>query len=78
MASEVSPENEQFIQHELESGAYQNRTELLDEAVRLLKRRRELQRDIQAGIDSGPSVPGSEVFRRLEKKAHKLARQGRQ
>ena len=78
MASEVSPENEQFIQHELESGAYQNRAELLDEAVRLLKRRRELQRDVQAGIDSGPSVPGSEVFRRLEKKAHKPARQGRQ
>ena len=78
MASEVSPENEQFIQHELESGAYQNRAELLDEAVRLLKRRRELQRDIQAGIDSGPPVPGSEVLRRLEKNAHELARQGGQ
>ena len=78
MASEVSPENEQFIQHELEVGTYQNRTELLDEAVRLLKRRRELERDIQAGIDSGPSVPGSEVFRRLEKKAQDLAQQSSQ
>ena len=78
MAGEVSPENEQFIQHELEVGTYQNRTEFLDEAVRLLKRRRELQRDIQAGIDSGPSVPGSEVFRRLEKKAQDLAQQSSQ
>jgi putative addiction module CopG family antidote len=78
MAGEVSPENEQFIQHELEVGTYQNRTELLDEAVRLLKRRRELERDIQAGIDSGPSVPGSEVFRRLEKKARDLAQQSSQ
>ena len=76
MASDVSPENEQFIEHELESGTYQNRAELLNEAVGLLKRRRELQRDIQAGIDSGPSIPGSEVFRRLEKQARDPAQQG--
>jgi len=75
MASDISPESEQFIQHELESGTYQNRAELLEEAVRLLKRRRELQRDIQAGIDSGPSISGSEVFRRLQDKADKLAEQ---
>ncbi|HUT91123.1 MAG TPA: hypothetical protein VMY37_16590 [Thermoguttaceae bacterium] len=74
--STISPENEQFIQHELESGTYQNRGELLDEAVGLLKRRRELQRAIEAGIDSGPSIPGSDVFRRLEEKAKQLARQG--
>lgn len=78
MASDISPDNERFIQHELDSGRYENRAELLDEAVRLLKRRRELQRDIQAGIDSGPSIPGSEVFRRLQKKAEKLAEQGPQ
>ncbi|MHC4181586.1 MAG: ribbon-helix-helix domain-containing protein [Planctomycetota bacterium] len=78
MASDVSPENEQFIRHELESGTYRNRGELLDEAVHLLKRRRELQRDIQAGIDSGPSIAGSEVFRRLEKKARDLAEHGPQ
>ena len=73
--STISRENEQFIQHELESGTYQNRGELLDEAVGLLKRRRELQRAIEAGIDSGPSIPGSDVFRRLEEKAKQLARQ---
>lgn len=75
MTDTISPENEQFIQHELESGAYQDRGQLLDEAVALLKRRRELQRDIQAGIDSGPSVSGIEVFQRLEKKAQHLAQQ---
>ena len=74
--STISPENEQFIQHELEAGTYQNRGELLDEAVGLLKRRRELQRAIEAGIDSGPSIPGSDVFPRLEEKAKQLARQG--
>ncbi len=74
--STISPENEQFIQHELEAGTYQNRGELLDEAVGLLKRRRELQRAIEAGMDSGPSIPGSDVFRRLEEKAKQLAGQG--
>jgi antitoxin ParD1/3/4 len=73
MASEISPENEQFIQYELESGVYLGRGELLDEAVGLLKRRRDLQREIQAGIDSGPGIPATEVFSRLERKARVLA-----
>jgi antitoxin ParD1/3/4 len=73
MASDISPENEQFIQYELESGVYPGRGELLDEAVGLLKRRRDLQREIQAGIDSGPGIPATEVFARLEVKAGSLA-----
>jgi Arc/MetJ-type ribon-helix-helix transcriptional regulator len=76
MAIDISPENEQFIQYELESGAYAGRGELLDEAVGLLKRRRELQREIQAGIDSGPGVSASEVFARLRQKARQLAAGG--
>lgn len=76
MASDISPENEQFIQHELESGVYRSRGELLDQAVSLLKRRRDLEREIQAGIDSGPGVPASEVFARLEEKARQLATRG--
>ena len=76
MASDISPENEQFIQHELESGVYQSRGELLDQAVGLLKRRRDLQREIQAGMDSGPGIPGGEVFARLEQKARQLATRG--
>ncbi len=73
MASGISPENEQFIQHELESGIYHERGALLDDAVSLLKRYRDLQREIQAGIDSGPSIPAGEVYARLEDKARKLA-----
>jgi hypothetical protein len=73
MASDISSESEQFIQYELELGTYPGRGELLDEAVRLLKRRRELQRDIQAGIDSGPGVPASDVFAQLKQKANQLA-----
>jgi hypothetical protein len=69
MATDISPENEQFIQYELELGTYRGRAELLDEAVGLLKRRRELQRDIQAAIDSGPGVPATEVFSQLRQRA---------
>jgi putative addiction module CopG family antidote len=75
MSSGLSPENEQFIQHELECGAYASREELVDEAIRLLKRRRELERDIQAGINSGPFIPGEEVFARLEKRIKDLGLQ---
>ena len=74
MASDISPENEQFIQHELDSGVYLGRGELLDEAVGLLKRRRNLQREIQAGIDSGPGIPASDVFAMLNEKANQFAR----
>ena len=73
MATDISPENEQFVQYELEVGTYTGRAELLDEAVGLLKRRRELQRDIQAGIDSGPGVPAAELFSQLRQKANLLA-----
>ena len=75
MSSGFSSENEQFIQHELETGVYRSRAELLDEAVGLLKRRRELAREIQAGIASGASIPGSDVFRQLKDKAEQLAKQ---
>jgi hypothetical protein len=76
MASDISPENEQFIQHELEAGVYLGRGELLDEAVSLLKRQRDLHREIQAGMDSGPGIPAGEVFARLEEKARELATGG--
>ena len=73
MVPDISPENEQFIQYELELGTYRGRGELLDDAVSLLKRRRELQRDIQAGLDSGPGVPANEVIAQLKLKAQQLA-----
>ena len=76
MTSNISPENEQFIQHELESGVYQSRDALLDQAVSLLKRRRDLQREIRAGVDSGPGIAAGRVFARLEDQARQLANRG--
>jgi putative addiction module CopG family antidote len=73
MAIGFSPENKQFIEHKLQVGTFGSRAELLNQAVGLLKRRRDLQREIQAGIDSGPSISADQVFERLERRAQHLA-----
>ena len=51
MGSDISPENEQFIQHAVAAGTFQDRGEALDKAVELLKRREQLIRDVNAGIE---------------------------
>ena len=78
MSTNLSPENEQFIASEFQAGLYNSRGELIDEAIRLLKQRRELQRDIEAGINSSPSIPGDEVFECLETRAQEIAERDRQ
>lgn len=49
MASDLSPENEQFLNDILQSGAFQDRREVFDEAFELLKRRLDLIRHIDEG-----------------------------
>ena len=49
MASDLSPQNEQFIQDAIQGGYFQTRAQALDEAVELLKRRLELLRHIDEG-----------------------------
>jgi antitoxin ParD1/3/4 len=51
MATDLSPENEQFIQTAIASGLYHNRGEALDMAVDLLKKREQLIRDVNLGIE---------------------------
>lgn len=69
MSSNVSPENEQFIQQIIQSGVYQDRGAVLDDALDLLKRREQLRRKVDAGIeqlDRGEGIAGEQVFARLE------------
>lgn len=50
----LPPELEQFVQHQVHSGRYPSTTEVVCQALRLLKekeRRDALRKDIQAGID---------------------------
>ena len=49
MSHEISQENEHFIQQVIEEGSYRDRAEVLDEAVELLKERRELLDHIDIG-----------------------------
>ncbi len=60
MSSDMSPQSEQFIQHVVSVGIYDNRGEALDKAVELLKRREQLIIDVNVGIDQlerGQSEP---------------------
>ncbi len=51
MSASISPKNEQFLDQVVASGLFADRAEALDEAVRLLRRREELRREIDAGVD---------------------------
>jgi antitoxin ParD1/3/4 len=51
MSSNLSPENEQFLEYVVSLGIYHDRGEALDKAVELLKRRERLIRDVNEGID---------------------------
>jgi Arc/MetJ-type ribon-helix-helix transcriptional regulator len=58
MSTDLSPENEQFIQAVVRSGTFTTRGEALDMAVELLKRRQELLDHIDEGtrqLGSGES-----------------------
>ena len=49
MSTDISPENEQFIEREIASGVYRSRAEVLDAGVRLLREKK----DLLARLDEG-------------------------
>lgn len=49
MSIDISPENERFIQNQIASGAYQNRSDAIDAGIELLRRRDELLHRIDRG-----------------------------
>jgi Arc/MetJ-type ribon-helix-helix transcriptional regulator len=51
MATDLSPENEQYIQNAIGTGLYHDRGEALNRAVELLKKREQLIRDVNLGIE---------------------------
>ncbi|MEX0979084.1 MAG: hypothetical protein WDZ48_09545 [Pirellulales bacterium] len=51
MAASISPDNERFLEKAVADGRFTDRGEALDEAIRLLRRREELHRAVEAGVD---------------------------
>lgn len=75
MSTDLSPQNEQFIQDAVARGRFPGRREALDAAVELLRHREELVRQVNAGIkeiDRGETMPldiekiMAQIHRRLE------------
>ena len=51
MSTDISPENEQYLQEAVARGTFPSRGQALNAAVELLKRREQLIRDVGAGIE---------------------------
>ena len=72
----LTPELEALIAAKVKSGRYQTASEVVREALRVFEERewlRErkieaLQKEILAGLESGPSVSAEEVFQELREK----------
>ena len=77
----LSSHFETFVRDQVESGRYNNASEVVRAGLRLLEdqqKQAELQLEamkaaIAAGLASGRSIPGDQVFDRLESKYRKQA-----
>lgn len=72
----LSPHFETFIRQQVDSGRFNNASEVVRAGLRLLEEReaehsarlQTLREAIETGLASGPAIPANEVFERLEAK----------
>ena len=79
--TEISNDNSQYLDDAVQKGTYSDRSEALNQAVDLLKKRDELRAEVQAGIDQadlGVLLPANKVFDRLEERAQQIEEAARQ
>ena len=75
----LTPHLEALVRGKVESGLYNSSSEVIREALRLLDERdrvremrlSDLRKAIQEGIDSGPSMPGEDIFDEIRRKVSK-------
>ena len=79
----LSPYFEAFIREQIESGRYNNTSEVIRAGFRALEEREQqmkldsLQKAVNAGINSGESRNAEEVFRRLSHKYRNMTEGGK-
>lgn len=76
MDSSLPADVRELVDDLLALGPYESEATVLREALRLLKQRDQLKREIHEAIselDSGAGMDGDEVFRELREKAARLA-----
>ena len=79
----LSPYFEAFIREQIESGRYNNTSEVIRAGLRALEEREQqikldaLQTAVSAGINSGESKNAEEVFGRLSQKYRRQAEGGK-
>lgn len=77
----LSPHFEAFIRDQIASGRYNNSSEVVRAALRLMEEQQQrqalqlevLKAEIAAGKTSGPGIPADRVFARLEAKYQQQA-----
>jgi len=75
MTIEISPNNERYIEAVVQTGEYRNRSQVVDEALDLLRQRDALRNDVNAGVeqlDRGEGIPADEVFERLANRVQEI------
>ena len=79
----LTPYFEAFIREQIESGRYNNTSEVIRAGLRALEEREQqikvdaLQKAVNAGISSGESKNAEEVFGRLSQKYRRQAEGGK-
>lgn len=75
MSTEMSEDNERYIQDLIERGVFHDRAAAVDAAITLLRQREQLRGEVQAGIeqaDRGELLDSESVFRRLLARAQQI------
>jgi antitoxin ParD1/3/4 len=66
---QLTPELEELVQSKVKSGRYNSASDVVGEALRLLKQREEIREHIEEGwqsAKSGELVDGEQVFNRID------------
>jgi antitoxin ParD1/3/4 len=77
MNLEITPELDDMVQNILRTGGYESESEVLHQALSLLRQRDELRQEIKKGIaeiDRGEHIEGEDVFQELEARAVELSK----